>query len=195
MVDHAGNFKFGNSEWLKLEDAPAKVASLFRPPTASGTRRTLVLVGHDVNQDIRFLLRMGYDVSNLGTLHKGSPKIDTQNLYRAVQQEKDHSKRATLTASVRLSRILEEYDITPWGLHNAGNDAVYTLQAMLAMAVESAKAREAPAPQQDWNADMSMLRQPAVKKDENDGWDDDLPEWKRKGRADDDWSGPSDAEW
>lgn len=201
MVDHAGQFKFGTSEWIKLEEAPKNVASLFRPPMASGASRTLVLVGHDVNADIRFLRGMGYDVSNLSTLHRGFPKIDTQNLYRAVQQEKDHSRRANSADPVKLSVIMDELDILPWGLHNAGNDAVYTLQVMLGMAVESAKNREAPASQQDWNESAyvvaTQLSKAAQEKKENDGWDSDgdLPEWKRKHTADDDWRGHEDDEW
>lgn len=35
-----------------------------------------------------------------------------------------------------LGSILAELGITGWNLHNAGNDAVYTLQAMVAIAIK-----------------------------------------------------------
>lgn len=35
-----------------------------------------------------------------------------------------------------LGSILAELDITGWNLHNAGNDAVYTLQTMIAISIK-----------------------------------------------------------
>ena len=107
-----------------------------------GKKRTIVLVGHDVASDVRFLQRVGYDVSNLSTLHSSNPVIDTQKLFRAFQKIKNPSRIAT-GQSVSLATVMEELDIAPFGLHNAGNDAAYTLQVMVGMAVESAQARQA----------------------------------------------------
>ena len=36
-----------------------------------------------------------------------------------------------------LATILAELGITAWNLHNAGNDAVYTLQALIAIVIKS----------------------------------------------------------
>jgi hypothetical protein len=83
---------------------------------------------------------MGYDVSNLGSLHPRYPKIDTQNLYRALQKQNNPTSDVVLNP-VKLAVIMEEMDIAPFGLHNAGNDAVYTLQVMLGMAVGNAVRR------------------------------------------------------
>lgn len=41
-----------------------------------------------------------------------------------------------------LGSILAELDITGWNLHNAGNDAAYTLQAMVKIAIKHLQDRE-----------------------------------------------------
>jgi len=41
-----------------------------------------------------------------------------------------------------LGSILAELDITGWNLHNAGNDAAYTLQAMIKIAVKHLQDQE-----------------------------------------------------
>jgi hypothetical protein len=41
-----------------------------------------------------------------------------------------------------LGNILAEIDIAGWNLHNAGNDAVYTLQAMIGISVKQLHERE-----------------------------------------------------
>lgn len=49
-------------------------------------------------------------------------------MYRAFRREPNNSG---------LGKVLADLDIAGWDLHNAGNDAVYTLQAMVAIAVKS----------------------------------------------------------
>jgi hypothetical protein len=49
-------------------------------------------------------------------------------MYRAFRREPNNSG---------LGKVLSDLDIAGWDLHNAGNDAVYTLQAMLAIAVKA----------------------------------------------------------
>lgn len=85
------------------------------------TKRNIILVGHDVDADIRFLRQVGYEVNNL-KLHEC---CDTTLMWRALKREVN---------SRSLTTILAEIGITGWNLHNGGNDAVYTLQAMLGIA-------------------------------------------------------------
>ncbi|KAM3068689.1 hypothetical protein ACMFMG_010868 [Clarireedia jacksonii] len=130
----ADKFGFGTSEIIPLASAPQTIGSCFRPPysgpsSSSSTTspppvRNIVLVGHDIEADVRFLRQIGYDITNLA-LHE---TIDTTLMWRALKREPN--PRA-------LGHILADLDIVGWNLHNAGNDAVYTLQAMLGIACRS----------------------------------------------------------
>lgn len=68
--------------------------------------------------------KMGYDVSNLSNLREVA---DTASMWRYVKREPNPRS---------LGLILYELDLTGWNLHNAGNDAVYTLQAMIGIAIK-----------------------------------------------------------
>lgn len=118
------------SEFISLKDAPAVIATCFRPPyskpgdeaSADAPKRNLVLVGHDVDADINFLRDMGYNVLNLNL----KEKHDTASMFRYLRRE-PHPRN--------LGHILADLNILGWNLHNAGNDAVYTLQAMIGISV------------------------------------------------------------
>lgn len=182
--DNAGNFKFGSSEFITLNEAPKTIAACFRGydpaiTTAQEEKRTIVLVGHDVAADVRFLLRMGYDVSNLSTLHKSNPVIDTQKLFRAYHKIKKPSLVTAGQQPISLAVVMEELDIAPFGLHNAGNDAAYTMQVMIGMAVDAAQfARAAGVDGQvAWNGDLNAFKKPAKP-------EDDAPTWEKLDEAD-----------
>ncbi|KAF7949015.1 hypothetical protein EAE96_008191 [Botrytis aclada] len=125
----AGSFEFGTSEIIYRDDAPRVVGSCFKypfsdpspSPNLADQKRNIILVGHDVDADIRFLRKIGYEINNLN-LHEG---CDTTLMWRALKREVNPRS---------LSTILAEIGIAAWNLHNAGNDAVYTLQAMLGIA-------------------------------------------------------------
>jgi len=82
------------------------------------------LVGHDIGADISFLQTIGYDVHNLSNLLETA---DTAFMWRYLKRESNPRN---------LGSILAELGIIGWNLHNAGNDAVYTLQAMIAIAIK-----------------------------------------------------------
>jgi DNA polymerase III alpha subunit (gram-positive type) len=82
------------------------------------------LVGHDIGADISFLQTIGYDVHNLSNLLETA---DTAYMWRYLKRESNPRN---------LGSILAELGIIGWNLHNAGNDAVYTLQAMIAIAIK-----------------------------------------------------------
>ncbi|KAL8806831.1 MAG: hypothetical protein Q9182_001091 [Xanthomendoza sp. 2 TL-2023] len=138
--------EFGASEWIYFKDAPQVIASCFRPPysrpvdginnaehrtagvataNASMEKRQIVLVGHDVRNDIGYLRKIGYDVSTLSNIIEA---LDTADLYRAWKHHQNPTK---------LGSILLDLEIVGWNLHNAGNDAAYTLQALLGIAISS----------------------------------------------------------
>jgi DNA polymerase III alpha subunit (gram-positive type) len=84
----------------------------------------VVLVGHDIQSDIQYLSRVGFETNQLPGL---IGNIDTQSIYRAYKD--DGQSRS-------LGYVLSQLGIAYKNLHNAGNDAVYTLRAMTAIGVE-----------------------------------------------------------
>ncbi|KAL8688136.1 MAG: hypothetical protein Q9224_004965, partial [Gallowayella concinna] len=142
--------EFGASEWISFKEAPQVIASCFRPPYSRPVeslngesltngdaianankeyveKRQIVLVGHDVRNDIDYLRKIGYDVSTLSNIIEA---LDTADLYRAWKHHQNPTK---------LGSILMDLEMVGWNLHNAGNDAAYTLQALLGIAISSRK--------------------------------------------------------
>jgi hypothetical protein len=73
--------------------------------------------------------KIGYSVHNLAGL---IDHIDTKPMWQYITR--DVSPR-------KLVAILAELGLVGWNPHNAGNDAVYTLQAMLGIAFKHLKER------------------------------------------------------
>lgn len=128
----ADNFdkEFGKSEWISIKEAPQVIASCFRHPFSTsfqmeshmspngraaissivnqdGSKRNIILVGHDIKSDINFMRKIGYDVSNLSNVLEA---IDTADIYKALKQEGQSSS---------LGKVLLELGMTGWNLHNA----------------------------------------------------------------------------
>ena len=97
------------------------VRAILEPYTNNARR--LVLVGHDVVQDIGYLDKLGLDMKTETNM---VGKLDSQVLHQAWQDS--DSKRS-------LSSVLDDLDFRHTHLHNAGNDAVYTLRAVIGLAV------------------------------------------------------------
>ncbi|KAH7411613.1 hypothetical protein DE146DRAFT_602960 [Phaeosphaeria sp. MPI-PUGE-AT-0046c] len=149
---HPDGFEFGESTLVSLKDAPAHVAACFQPPFgmhASNTaeaelikislqelhpneKRKLVLLGHDTLGDIRYLQQLGYDPVRVENIIE---TMDTAKMYQAWRRDSQPTS---------LGRIMNDFDVAAWKLHNAGNDAVYTVQAMLAICVREATVRGSP---------------------------------------------------
>lgn len=144
MVNHQfvsgcpGAFEFGESEFVPKNQLGPVLASCFKYPFSQeedlvkGTadeERNIVLVGHDLGQDINYCHQLGFSVLSRASIKES---VDTVGMYRAYS--KDPNARS-------LGSILYDFDLSGWHLHNAGNDAVYTIQAMLAICVKSASVR------------------------------------------------------
>ena len=140
----AERFEFGSSEFVDLADIPKFVADCFRPPYSAdigpeeasnlyppAEKRNIVLVGHDANIDIRYLQKLGYNPHQLSNLLE---VVDTATLDKVWKQ---HNQQRSL------GNILYDLDMVSWHLHNAGNDAVYTLWAMIGVALCNADLRVA----------------------------------------------------
>ncbi|KAJ6259434.1 hypothetical protein Dda_5071 [Drechslerella dactyloides] len=162
VADASGNFEFGKSRYVPLADLQATVASFMEtartaargdeseaidsskdssPGAVTDRQRQLALVGHDVNADIDYLKKLGYD----SELNQFTMIFDTMEMWRAL---------ADTPNGISLSRLCNELDIVAWNVHNAGkrcspgnllpqsahpsagNDSRYTLDAFLAMATK-----------------------------------------------------------
>ena len=178
----ADRFEFGSSEIVPLIDTPKIVADCFRPPYSASNypedistlhpnpqERNIVFVGHDPNVDIRYLQKLGYNPLQLSNLLE---VIDTGTLDKVWKQ---HNQQRSL------GNILYDLDMVSWHLHNAGNDAVYTLWAMIGVAIQNADLRAT----QGLNASSKTLRYEVMKTSENlsdlsDTEDSDDPNPPRK---------------
>ncbi|KAL8374768.1 hypothetical protein RB599_001456 [Gaeumannomyces hyphopodioides] len=135
VENNRGNYSFGTSHIVPLRTMhEIVVKTLGRRALRAEYERSdeaqlapVVLVGHDIGADIEHLQKIGYDA-------RKAPRIvdvvDTAQMHQHWRREKN---------SASLGRVLAGLEIPHRYLHNAGNDAMYTLQAMLVMA---SKARQ-----------------------------------------------------
>lgn len=166
-----GSFEFGESEFVPKNQVGSVLASCFRYPFSqeegdlngeATEERNIVLVGHDLGQDINYCHQLGFSVLNRASIKES---IDTVGMYRAYT--KDPSARS-------LGSILYDCDISGWHLHNAGNDAVYTIQAMIAICFKSMNARgDAETAEKQLEEKTAILVEAAKERAKEDcaGWD------------------------
>lgn len=97
--------------------------------------RKIVLIGHDLTSDITSLRLIRSAVLDAG---KSGP--NGKPIYNTILESLDTSimHRVLIRDSTArsLGNILLELGITGWQLHNAGNDARYTLEAFIALAIK-----------------------------------------------------------
>ena len=163
--------RFGTSEWISSFNAPQVVASCFRHPFSapgqytpfpadnrpigrygydqqllsqylqprndSHQKRNIILVGHDIKADIQYLKTIGYDVTTQPNLVEA---IDTTHLFKAMKHGHNTSS---------LGAVLLELGLTGWHLHNAGNDAGYTMEALIGLSFAALTATPKTIPQQE----------------------------------------------
>ena len=91
-------------------------------------RRPVILVGHDVQHDIVHLSKVGIDVDKMWNILE---IVDNQGLQQFMRKMMNGQK---------LERILAEFELPYSHLHNAGNDAVYTLQSLVVLAIRQRQA-------------------------------------------------------
>jgi hypothetical protein len=116
-------FKFGDSQDVSIDDASLIIEEMF---DHLGADKEIVLVGHAVAGDIRCLDKLGFNPTGHQAV---GDTLDTQNLWSALNSHNQDS------GNVGLSNLLAELELSYGGLHNAGNDAVYTMRCLLAMMV------------------------------------------------------------
>ncbi|KAL2277666.1 hypothetical protein FJTKL_15259 [Diaporthe vaccinii] len=117
------SFMFGTSELIPLTEVLGVVEGIMSPKSESGGLRKVVVVGHDVKQDVQYLKSLDFDVHEM------------ENLLEIVDNQKLHQHRSKFYNGQSLCAVLAGLKISYRFLHNAGNDAVYTLQSLLRLAV------------------------------------------------------------
>jgi hypothetical protein len=116
-------FNFGTSEPASVHDVSYAMEDIF--DSACSPSRPIVLVGHDLDSDIRYLGKLGFTP----LAHRAvADSVDTQGMWRCVNG-------FNIDGQTKLASLLDVLGVPYSGLHNAGNDAVYTMQACLGLAV------------------------------------------------------------
>jgi hypothetical protein len=154
-------FEFGESEFVSLKtgEAVSAVDSCFLFPFSDGFQhdgsrnfkrlehpeivgppnRRIVLLGHDVQTDINYLSKLGSKIftSSVGTyppvaahpaLGSIEEALDIAVLYKVLKKEENPRS---------LGSVMAELDRDAWSLHNGGNDARYTMECLVGLAIKA----------------------------------------------------------
>jgi hypothetical protein len=134
---HPDRFNFGESEFLSKAELKQKLLEIILTPDPtvepledlSGygnpdpIYRLFAIIGHGLQADIGFLEK-GFGI-HVRPMRQCMDTVDTQNLCTALH----HSEWGICS----LGQLLDDLEIKHEFLHNAGNDAMYTLQAFIKM--------------------------------------------------------------
>ncbi|KAL0931860.1 qde-2-interacting protein [Colletotrichum truncatum] len=124
-------FNFGESEYPNVNELRDKILSTFNELSTSGVPkkempfRNIVLVGHDLDSDLSYMASMNVHPWSVDGLLRC---LDTKDMHQAWREEGQGRS---------LGFVLQDLEIPSKNLHNAGNDAAYTLRAMLGVAVRA----------------------------------------------------------
>ncbi|KAI0143541.1 hypothetical protein GGR57DRAFT_518358 [Xylariaceae sp. FL1272] len=117
------SFNFGKSAMVSIKNINGVIGQLLGDLQPKDNR-PVVLVGHDLPQDIKYLGKVGYDLHGESCLV--IDEIDTKSMSQRLQRYPNGRS---------LDTVCGELEIPGYNYHNAGNDAVYTLRAMISMAI------------------------------------------------------------
>ncbi|KAK3357529.1 hypothetical protein B0T25DRAFT_161757 [Lasiosphaeria hispida] len=115
------NFGFGESDVVPLNECATALDKIINEAAAG---RPVVLVFHDASSDIKYLKLIHYDINDIPNLVE---VVDTREMEQYISRSLN---------STKLKSLLDSLEIDYSYLHNAGNDAVYTLQAMIGLAIQ-----------------------------------------------------------
>ena len=126
-------FAFGKTTWIHLRDSAKLLSRIFQCPeriseAASfdtdlpNSRRNVVFVAHGISNDDAYLAQLGFTLSNVSNVIR---QVDSQRVAGGTKKR-----------GIGLKGLLQKLGMQSQGLHNAGNDAAYTLQALILMAVK-----------------------------------------------------------
>ncbi|KAI1469361.1 uncharacterized protein F4812DRAFT_326799 [Daldinia caldariorum] len=126
------SFNFGVSEFISRNHVNRAIGKIIGDDK-SDDQRPVILVGHDVDRDLEYITKLGYNIWKVPQVIQTTHNpIDTLPMF---YQFKDSGIGRSLGA------MCEYFNLSYYNLHNAGNDATYTLQAMIAMAFKKKNSR------------------------------------------------------
>ncbi|RYP47780.1 hypothetical protein DL768_006189 [Monosporascus sp. mg162] len=115
------SFAFGNSDFVPLKDIAQEVGNIIGD-NVSGDQRPVILVGHDIAQDLAYLQKVGYNPWRVPHI---VDEIDTKSMFQRL--ERSQNGRG-------LKTVCSDLGYPGHDFHNAGNDAHFTLRSMVVMA-------------------------------------------------------------
>ncbi|KAI0024745.1 hypothetical protein F4780DRAFT_775680 [Xylariomycetidae sp. FL0641] len=116
-------FNFGQSEFVPINMINRAIGRIIGDEESDDTR-PVIMVGHDIQQDLRYLRKVGFNVWRVPHF---ADEVDTKSL--AQRMERGMNGRG-------LETICNTLGIMGRNFHNAGNDAYYTMCAMIALAIK-----------------------------------------------------------
>ncbi|KAH7328573.1 hypothetical protein B0I35DRAFT_473261 [Stachybotrys elegans] len=125
------HFDFGKSTFPAEADILEAIMEILNPYIEA--ERDLVFVGHDFKHDEQYLASLGLRVASL---MRQRSTIDTQTMHQAWSGRDN---------GCGLRGVLGDLELDSKHLHNAGNDAVYTLRAMIGLAIRPPRRADAAA--------------------------------------------------
>jgi len=126
-----------------------------------GRYRDIILVGHDLDSDLQYLSSLKSAIFHKPPavvypqpLEPENPlrqhileSLDTANLYQVWKRE---------TNITSLAKVLVGVERTGWHLHNGGNDARYTLEALIGILLRARVEEGGPTEAPGWNGVAGM---------------------------------------
>lgn len=104
-----------------MKEAAQRVGSIIGD-LESEDKRPVILVGHDLKNDLVYLQKIGYQVWRVPQV---IDEVDTSSMYRRLERAQNGRG---------LEAICRELQHCGYDFHNAGNDAYWTLQTMIVIA-------------------------------------------------------------
>ncbi|KAG0329184.1 hypothetical protein BG000_000163 [Podila horticola] len=117
VADRRDLFLFGETTWAGLKDCITAFQEDLELAAQQNAQGSVVLIAHDMSSDEAYLRRMGVDFP------PGMIKFDTVEMNSARVNDSN--------IKTGLGKLLDEVGIENYSLHNAGNDAHYTLELFL----------------------------------------------------------------
>ncbi|KAK3322531.1 hypothetical protein B0H66DRAFT_207375 [Apodospora peruviana] len=125
----ADYFDFGESEFIPKAKIISEIEAIMNRTVVDengvAKKRPVVLVFHDTAADISYLVSLGYSIAEAENV---VDIIDTQEMHQYALRDQNGRK---------LETVLHYLGLQYRYLHNAGNDAVYTMCAMLGLAIKA----------------------------------------------------------
>jgi hypothetical protein len=156
-------FDFGESDIIPTNSLNKTVTAALKIPDPNnpGSFRKMVLIGHDISADLNFLSVVGFGPDEKAMV---IDTLDTQRMWHSLHGGLADSRAISLKRLLSGTRISYQES----SLHNAGNDAVYTMMGYIGVTLlEAIIRKELPKGPKD-DAKKTSIHEESRKVDELD---------------------------